>query len=52
VNSSVDQKVANQQSTIYNLQSTIAGALAEIGATEEDTQLLEGVVRALRELEE
>jgi hypothetical protein len=38
------------QSTIYNLQSTIAGALADLGATEDDRSLIEGVARAIADL--
>jgi glycosyltransferase involved in cell wall biosynthesis len=38
------------QSAICNLQSAIAGALADLGATEDDRPLLEGAARALVEL--
>jgi len=38
------------QSTIYHLPSTIASALAGLGATEDDSPLLEGVAWAMAEL--
>ncbi|HJZ49012.1 MAG TPA: glycosyltransferase family 4 protein [Roseiflexaceae bacterium] len=44
------QATAAEQSEIYPLQSAIAGVLADLGATEDDSALLKGVSRAIAEL--
>jgi glycosyltransferase involved in cell wall biosynthesis len=45
-----ERQADDSQSAIYNLQSAIAGAFVELGATEEDAPLLEGAARAAAEL--
>jgi glycosyltransferase involved in cell wall biosynthesis len=48
----IQQTVASEPTTIDNLPTVAAAALAELGATEDDLPLIAGVACAIRELEQ